>query len=368
MALSRHLVPLLCLIALPAAAQSKGTPLPGLKEKEGAAASTPAAAQSEVDVAALKKKADSGDAEAQLSLADLMLRGAVKGAKAEDAAALLEKAADAGHPPAQLAFARMIQSGAAGRKPDPERARFLIQQAAESGLAAAQTAHALILMGQVDLKSRDLNYDEPVAWFRKAADQGDTEAMCRLGMMQAVGQGMPADPAAAWKLISKAARAGNALALNEAGIALQQGRGVEQDPVAAIGYFHAAADLGNVAALVNLGSCYRSGNGIPRDLNKAGAAFAAAARANSAPAQLILGEMFERGEGTEANPVYAAVNYLRAANNGFAAGKERFDALKPSLSAAQLKEVEDAISGKAPLEQGKPAKPEPKESGKPRRR
>ncbi len=331
-------------LAIPGRALSQGTPLPGLSQKLPGSEKTPASAPASPvpDLLALQKAAASGDAAAQLALANLIFSGSVKDAKPEDAAALLEKSADSGHPPAQFALARFLQSGGVGVKADPERAKFLIQQAAESGHAPSQSAYGALLMDQIDLKARDISFAEPLQWFRKAADQAEPVGRCRLGMMLAAGQGVAADPAAGWKWIAKAAQSGHPFALNEAGICLQQGRGVEKDPTAAIGYFHAAADQGNTAAMVNLGNCYRFGVGIPLDLNKAGAAFAAAAKANSGPGQLLLGEMFERGEGTTANPVSAAVNYLRAAANGLPAGKERFEVLKLKLSKSQIQEAEAA--------------------------
>ncbi len=331
-------------------ASGQGTPLPGLSQKLPGSEKTPSTAPPNPgpDFPALQKAAGSGDAAAQLALANLIFSGSVKDAKPEDAAALLEKSADSGHAPAQYALARFLQSGSAGIKADPERAKFLIQQAAESGHAPAQAAYGALLMEQIDPKAREISFAEPLQWFRKAADQAEPGGMCRLGMMIAAGQGMKVDAAAGWKWISKAAQTGHPLALNEAGICLQQGRGVEKDPIAAIGYFHAAADLGNTAAMVNLGNCYRGGMGIPPDLNKAGAAFAAAAKASFGPAQLLLGEMFERGEGTAANPVNAAINYRRAAANGVPAAMERFEALKPSLSKSALKEVEEAMKPVGP--------------------
>ncbi|MES2467849.1 MAG: tetratricopeptide repeat protein [Verrucomicrobiota bacterium] len=340
-------------------ASGQGTPLPGLSQKLPGSEKTPSTAPANPgpDLPALQKAAAAGDAAAQLTLANLIFSGNVKDAKPEDAAVLLEKSADSGHAPAQYALARFLQSGGAGVKADPERAKFLIQQAAESGHAPAQSAYGTLLMEQIDLKARDISFAEPLQWFRKAADQAEPAGMCRLGMMIAAGQGAEADPAAGWKWIAKAAQTGHPFALNEAGICLQQGLGVEKDPTAAIGYFHAAADQGNTAAMVNLGNCYRFGVGIPLDLNKAGAAFAAAAKANFGPGQLLLGELFERGEGTTANPMNAAINYLRAAANGIPAGKERFEALKPKLSKSQIQEAEAALkSGGAASPAAPPAR------------
>lgn len=335
----------------PSLRAQNATPLPGLADT-----APPAAAEQPPrppDPAALRKKASAGDAAAQFQLADLIMSGALPGAKKEEATELMEKAADAAHPPAMIALARLLGTGGAGRKADPERAKFLVQQAAEAGYAPAQTAHASLLFGQIDPKGRNLDYSEPLAWFQKAAAQGDMEAICRLGMMQAAGQGMPPDAASGWKQIQKAAKAGNPMALNEAALCLQTGRGVEQDPIAAIGYLQAASDLGNLVASLNLAECCLSGTGVPLNPDRAGSILAAAARQNHGPSQLRLGVMFEKGVGTQPNPVNAGINYLLAEANGVPEGRVRYDALSKSLSAKQTGEIKAAVAkvlGKPPNE------------------
>lgn len=331
----------------PLRAQTGSTELPGLTD----AAPPPAAAEGQKPGAAepspgeIRKKADAGSAPDQLRLADLILKGIEKPRTPDEALTLLEKAADAGHAPGQFALASLLMSGMAQVKPDPERAKFLIQQAAEAGFAPAQAAYGNLLYSQIDLKNRELNFTEPLAYYRKAADQGNMEAVYRMGMMQLAGYGLPQDAAAAWRLLQKSARAGHAPALYEAAVSLQQGRGVEPDPIAAIGYLHAAADLGNLDAAMNLADCYLTARGVPASPDKAGSLLAAAARQNFGPAQLRLGEMFEKGHGTKPNLVSAGINYLLAAANGVPAGNDLYAALKKKLSKKEVKEVEDAVKG-----------------------
>ncbi len=299
------------------------------------------------DAAELRKLGDKGDAAAQFALANLIFSGGAKEGKLEEAASLLEKSADAGHTPAQLAFARFLLSETPGRKPDPERAKFVLQQAAESGSAFAQTAYGLTLLGEVDLKARDVSFSAPLEWLKKAADQNEPEALCRLGMMHFSGQGLTIDPATGWKLISKSAKLGFPLALNEAGVCLQNGRGVERDEIAAIGYYHAAADLGNLPAMVNLALCYENGVGIPQSYSNAGAAYARAAKLNFPMAQMGLAHLFEEGLGTSKNPVYAYVNYARAALAIPDAATKR-DTLKETLTKDQLAEARKLLEEAPP--------------------
>ncbi len=302
------------------------------------------------DAAELRKLADKGDAAAQFSLATLIFSGGAKMGKLEEAASLLEKSADAGHVPAQLAFARFLLSDTPGRKPDPERAKFVVQQAAESGSALAQTAYGLMLLGEVDLKARDVSFSAPVEWLKKAAEQNEPEALCRLGMLHFSGQGVPVDPQAGWKLVSKSAKLGFPLALNEAAVCLQNGRGVERDQIAAVGYYHAAADLGNLPAMVNLALCYENGVGIPQSYANAGAAYARAAKLNFPIAQMGLAHLFEEGLSTSKNPVYAYVNYARAALAIPEAASKR-DALKEILTKDQMAEARKMLE-EAPTSSG----------------
>jgi uncharacterized protein len=301
-----------------------------------AAKESPTAPSSEI--VALRGKAEAGEATAQLQLADLILSGRAKGSENSEAVALLNKAADSGHAPAQLALARLLYSGGSGIPVDIERAQFLTQQAAEAGLAQAQSAFGDQLYQQIDPKAREINYAAPLEWFRKAAAQNDPQGLCRLGMMTTAGEGLAPDPTAGWKLIRQAAHTGHPLALNEAGTALQLGLGVAQDEIAAIGYFHAAADLGNPTAMFNLAAAYETGRGIPPSNAHAGAAYARAAKLGFPLAQLAIGRFFEEGIGTEKQPVLAYINYDRAAATLPEAATRR-DALKKTLSKTQLAEA-----------------------------
>ena len=71
-------IPKFCLfgiaLATPAWAQTQGTKLPGLSEPAPAVPAAP-------DFAALRKKAGTGDAAAQVQLADAILSGLIQGAK-----------------------------------------------------------------------------------------------------------------------------------------------------------------------------------------------------------------------------------------------------------------------------------------------
>ena len=86
---------------------------------------------------------------------------------------------------------------------------------------------------------------QAVAWFRKAADQGDTSAQSNLG----------------------------ACYLNGAGVA--------QDQAEAVRWFRKAADQGHTSAQFNLGVCYYKGAGTQMDLVEAYAYWSLAGRTDA---------------------------------------------------------------------------------------
>src|SRR3954468_2668509 len=88
----------------------------------------------------------------------------------------------------------------------------------------------------------DADRAEAAAWYRKAADQGDPEAMVGLGRILSKGApGLGKNPEFAVKLFEAAARSGNPDAQNWLGYSYQHGFGVEQSDSAAVEWFRKAA-------------------------------------------------------------------------------------------------------------------------------
>ncbi len=95
-------------------------------------------------------------------------------------------------------------------------------------------------------KGLDQDYTTAVAWFRKAADQGYTQAQFQLGAMY------------------------------------ETGRGVAQDYAAAVLWYRKAAGQGHPEAQIFLGRMYEKGRGVVRDYREAYKwAILAAAKASS---------------------------------------------------------------------------------------
>jgi TPR repeat protein len=95
---------------------------------------------------------------------------------------------------------------------------------------------------------------QAVAWYRKAAEQGDAQAQCNLGCMYSKGQGVQQDfkQAAAW--YQKAAEQGYAKAQHNLGVMYSKGQGVQQDFKQAAAWMQKAADQGHTKAHLCLGN------------------------------------------------------------------------------------------------------------------
>ncbi|MBI5244419.1 MAG: protein kinase [Elusimicrobia bacterium] len=109
------------------------------------------------------------------------------------------------------------------------------------------------------------DYAQAAALFEKAAAEGGSEAMNRLGEMLATGKGVSKDygRAAAW--FRKGAGAGSAAAQNNLGEMYANGWGVAPDFTAAKGWFEKAAAQGSAAAHYNLGKMLAMGAGAGKD-------------------------------------------------------------------------------------------------------
>jgi len=84
-----------------------------------------------------------------------------------------------------------------------------------------------------------------VHWFRKAINQGSTNAMASLAVMHASGRGVEQDFAEAERLYREAARQGNRAGFYGLGVLHSNGQGVVQDPVEGLAWMLVAATLGD---------------------------------------------------------------------------------------------------------------------------
>ena len=208
-----------------------------------------------------------------------------------------------------LALAGIIISGGF-KMPVAKNQEQAILEAAKKGDAKAQ-----LELGMRSVKEKD--YAEAVKWFRKAADKGNAEAQCMLGVCYAKGQGVEKDPKQAVGWYRKAADQGQKEAQGNLAQCYTDGQGVPKDLEKAVYWSRKAADQGNANAQNNLGAFYAGGiGGLPKDEKEAVKWYRKAADQGLKEAQYNLGVCYENGQGVTQDYTEALKWYRKAADQG----------------------------------------------------
>jgi len=142
---------------------------------------------------------------------------------------------------AQLRLGLKYAHGMEVTRDDAEAVRWL-RKAAEQGEATAQYG-----LGVMYMNGRGVTKDEKEAikWYRKSAEQGHIDAQLNLGARCADGSGVAQDDAEAVRWFRKAAEQGNTFAKYNLGIMYWHGRGVARDKKAALRLLREASAEGN---------------------------------------------------------------------------------------------------------------------------
>lgn len=158
---------------------------------------------------------------------------------------LLQEAASTGYPPAVYALANWYLHGK-GVKKDRKHAVRLLKQAASKKYPAAEYDLAV----SYELGQGGLPRDPKTAlvWYRRAANDGDCDAMTELGRCYYHGIGTRQDFKKAAQWYRKAADLGNSDAQYALGVAYEHGEGVEKNPRTAMAWYKQAAQQGDVEA------------------------------------------------------------------------------------------------------------------------
>jgi TPR repeat protein len=127
-----------------------------------------------------------------------------------------------------------------------------LRRAADLGHAPAQA-----LLGEI-LDRAEFN-EEAVAYFRKAADQGNTDGEFGLGTMLLTGEGVARDPAMAMALFRRAAEKKHPDAIRALAQAHLADGGPGREPAEVLRWARAAAELDHLPSIDALVRAYRQG-------------------------------------------------------------------------------------------------------------
>ena len=165
---------------------------------------------------------------------------------------------------------------------------------------------------------RQGDYAAALREWQPVAEQGDANAQYNLGLLYALGQGVPQDFKRAAEWYEKAARQGVAAAQYNLGVIYANGQGVPQNVTEARQWFARAAEQGVAQAEDSLGYFYGAGQGIPKNFAEAEKWYRRAAEKGIASAQFNLGVMYDLGQGVERDFAEALKWYRKAAAQGYA--------------------------------------------------
>ena len=192
----------------------------------------------------------------------------------------LAKKASGGCAESALRLYQRYLEGTGGAEKNYELARQWLTRAAELGDADAQC-----ILGVANEEAGELRV--AYEWYEKAAAQGDAVAEYNLGRCYKLGRGVELNRSKAAELSLKSALQGNAKAQCSYGSYLSSEMHEFEE---ALKWFEKSAAQGNAIAMYNIGSFYFNGYGVQRSSSKAREWFAKASSNGDKDADEILME------------------------------------------------------------------------------
>ncbi len=150
-------------------------------------------------------------------------------------------------------------------------------------------------------------------WYKKAADQGHTEAEFCTGICYYYRLGVDGDPSAAARYLTKAADKNHSLAQVKIAECYADGYGVPKDVKQAFEWLSRAAKQDNLSAIYKLSTMYNRGEGVETDNIKSTTWLRKGAALGSAECLYDLGLSYEYGTGVTKDEVEAYACYNIAA-------------------------------------------------------
>lgn len=190
----------------------------------------------------------------------------------DEAVKLLYRSAQENNVEAMFKLAQIYEKGLK-KIPDQDSAKHWYLNAAINNYEPAQFALANIL-------DRSQNYSEALKWYKKSAENGNTEAMATVSFFYSLG------------------------------------KGVFPDEKEAFTWLQRAAERGHTQSMAILADMYVSGEEINKDLQKAFEFYSKAAEQGDCDAAFQLAEMYENGICTKQNSKQALIWYEKSAESG----------------------------------------------------
>ena len=183
---------------------------------------------------------------------------------------------------------------------------------------------------------------EAVKWFRKSAEQGNSDGQRLLGFMYKNGRGLDTNYIKAVEWYRKSAEQGNSNGQVDIGIMYQDGTGTTKDHEEAVKWYRKSAEQGNAYGQFNLGIMYENGTGTTKDYEEAVKWYRKSAEQGNSNGQVGLGAMYHTGKGTPQDNVEAVKWYRKSAEKGNAYGQYDLGIMYENGKGV-LKDISEAI-------------------------
>ena len=206
-----------------------------------------------------EKLAEAGNSQAQFNMGLFYAKGCGVTRDFEKAAEWMKKALENGDDDAKAPYEAYIKAAENLEK-------------AEAGDVNAQAEIAKLytkIGGSLEQYGPGDDYKAALKWAKKAADQGNADALWTLALAYEHGRGVDEDKDKAIELYSKGAEQNNPDAMNSLGACILRGEVPGKTSKDAFELIKRAAEMGNVLAMRNLGHCYQFEEGTDYDMKKA---------------------------------------------------------------------------------------------------
>lgn len=160
------------------------------------------------------------------------------------------------------------------------------------------------------------NPQKAVEWFRKAAEQGYSNAQDELGKCYARGTGIPKDMTKAVEWFAKSAEQGNMEGQNDLAKCYLTGDGIAKDERKAVELWQGIAEQNHIDAQFYLGLAYANEDSGLYDMSKAAKWWEKAAEQGLRGAQARIGDCYLQGTGVPQDTAKAVQWLTKAAENG----------------------------------------------------
>jgi TPR repeat protein len=256
--------------------------------------------------------AEEGDSSASKYLGDLYARGDILAGDANKAIYFYKMAIKGGDHWAEYALANLYMS----KPQSPEEKSVsteLYKNAAIANIAPAKVRYASAL---VDGWGVPPDTSAGISILNSLVDQGNVEAMRKLGEVYSSGKAGDVNGARVAELYARAADLGDAKSAFYSGALYESGKIVPLDAGKAFTFYNRAAEGGIEEAKLRLASFYLTGTGTAKDYNKASEILLDSALVENPAALKLLGDVFSDKQNENVNLQRAVEFYKRAGDKG----------------------------------------------------